>query len=243
MTMKKLYERLCLSLALLLMVISVSLAQERVVSGIVSDDQGTTMPGVNVLVKGTPTGTVTDAQGSFSISVPPNASLLFSFVGFKTSEVPVGERTKIDVVLESDLTSLDEIVVIGYGTQKRSDLTGAVGSVDEDQLKERPSASLNQGLSGKVAGVQVNTNSGRPGGRANVRIRGFSSINSSNNPLYVIDGVQMPQGTKDQFSSAIDYINPNDVVSMEVLKDASSTAIYGARGANGVILITTKRGK
>jgi len=217
--MKKLYERLSLSLALLLMIISVGLAQERVVTGTVTDDQGAGMPGVNVLVKGTPQGTVTDAQGTFSISAPANAVLLFSFVGFKTTEMPVGEQTKIDIKLVPDLTALDEIVVIGYGTAKRSDLTGAVGSVDEDQLKERPAASLNQALSGKVAGVQVNTNSGRPGGRANVRIRGFSSINSSNNPLYVIDGVQMPQGTKDQFSSAIDYINPNDVVSMEVLKD------------------------
>ncbi|HTF18243.1 MAG TPA: TonB-dependent receptor [Chryseolinea sp.] len=241
--MKKLYERLSLSLALLLMVISVGLAQERVVTGTVNDGEGAGMPGVNVLVKGTPTGTVTDAQGKFSIAAPAGSTLLFSFVGFKTTEKPVGDQTTLDIVLESDLTALDEIVVIGYGTQRRSDLTGAVGSVDEDQLKERPAASLNQGLSGKVAGVQVNTNSGRPGGRANVRIRGFSSINSSNNPLYVIDGVQMPQGTKDQFSSAIDYINPNDVVSMEVLKDASSTAIYGARGANGVILITTRRGK
>jgi TonB-linked SusC/RagA family outer membrane protein len=243
MMMKKLYERLSLSLALVLMIISVGLAQERVVTGTVTDDQGATMPGVNVLVKGTPQGTVTDAQGSFTISAAANATLVFTFVGFKTTEMPVGDRTTIDIVLASDLTALEEIVVIGYGTQKRSDLTGAVGSVSEDKLKERPTSSLNQALSGKIAGVQVNNNSGRPGGRSNVRIRGFSSINSSNNPLYVVDGIQLPQGTKDQFSNAIDYINPNDVISMEVLKDASSTAIYGARGANGVILITTRRGK
>ncbi len=243
MMMKKLYKRLGLSLALLLMIISVGLAQERVVTGTVTDDQGAGMPGVNVLVKGTPQGTVTDAQGSFTISAPGNATLVFTFVGFKTTEMPVGDRTKIDIALASDLTALEEVVVIGYGTQKRSDLTGAVGSVSEDKLKERPTSSLNQALSGKIAGVQVNNNSGRPGGRSNVRIRGFSSINSSNNPLYVVDGIQLPQGTKDQFSNAIDYINPNDVISMEVLKDASSTAIYGARGANGVILITTRRGK
>ena len=243
MMMKKLYKRLSLSLALVLMIISVGLAQERVVTGTVTDDQGAGMPGVNVLVKGTPQGTVTDAQGSFTISAPANATLVFTFVGFKTTEMPVGDRTKIDIALASDLTALEEVVVIGYGTQKRSDLTGAVGSVSEDKLKERPTSSLNQALSGKIAGVQVNNNSGRPGGRSNVRIRGFSSINSSNNPLYVVDGIQLPQGTKDQFSNAIDYINPNDVISMEVLKDASSTAIYGARGANGVILITTRRGK
>lgn len=227
----------------MLMIISVGLAQERVVTGTVTDDQGAKMPGVNVIVKGTTQGSVTDAQGSFTLSAPADATLVFTFVGFKTREMPVGDRTQIDLAMESDLTSLEEVVVIGYGTQKRSDLTGAVGSVSEDKLKERPASSLNQALSGKVPGVQVNNNSGRPGGRSNVRIRGFSSINSSNNPLYVVDGIQLPQGTKDQFSNAIDYINPNDVVSIEVLKDASSTAIYGARGANGVILITTRRGK
>jgi TonB-dependent SusC/RagA subfamily outer membrane receptor len=166
-----------------------------------------------------------------------------SFIGFKVQEIPVNNRTTIDVAMEEDVTSLNEVVVIGYGTQKRSDLTGAVGSVNEERLKERPATSLNQALAGKLAGVQVNTNSGRPGGKTNVRIRGFSSINSSNNPLYVVDGVQLPQGNQDQFSQSIDYLNPNDVVSIEVLKDASSTAIYGARGANGVILITTKRGR
>ena len=145
--------------------------------------------------------------------------------------------------MQPDVRALDEVVVIGYGTQKRSDLTGAVGSVNVAQLNQRPATSLNQALTGRLPGVQVNTNSGRPGGRANVRIRGFSSINSSNNPLYVVDGVQLPMGNQAQASQAIDYINPNDIVSVEVLKDASSTAIYGARGANGVILITTKRGK
>jgi TonB-linked SusC/RagA family outer membrane protein len=244
MIMKKPYKRLSLSLAwLLLMFASVTLAQERVVTGTVVDETGAGMPGVNVLVKGTPQGTVTSAQGTYSISVPSGATLVFTFVGYKTTEVPVGDRTTIDLALEQDLTSLDEVVVIGYGTQKRSDLTGAVGSVSADKLQERPATSLNQALSGKIAGVQVNTNSGRPGGKSNVRIRGFSSINSSNNPLYVVDGVQLPQGNQDQFSQSIDYLNPNDVVSVEVLKDASSTAIYGARGANGVILITTKRGK
>ncbi|HZB12231.1 MAG TPA: TonB-dependent receptor plug domain-containing protein, partial [Chryseolinea sp.] len=225
------------------MLTSAVLAQENVVTGTVIDETGAGMPGVNVLVKGTPTGTVTDAQGSFSINVPSNATLVFTFVGYKTSEVPVGDRTTFNVTLQEDLTSLDEVIVIGYGTARRSDVTGAVGSVSADKLQERPATSLNQGLAGKIAGVQVNTNSGRPGGRSNVRIRGFSSINSSNNPLYVVDGVQLPQGNQDQFSQAIDYINPNDIVSVEVLKDASSTAIYGARGANGVILVTTKRGQ
>ena len=216
-----------------------------VVSGTVTtaSDQGG-LPGVNVLVKGTTQGTVTDVEGNYSIEVPSNDDILvFSSIGFISQEVPVEGRSVIDVALQEDVQSLEEIVVIGYGTQKKSDLTGAVGSVNVEELQERPAASLNQQLAGRVPGVQVNVNSGRPGGRTNVRIRGFSSINSTNNPLYVVDGVQLPMDNQAQFSQAIDYINPNDIVSVEVLKDASSTAIYGARGANGVILITTKKGQ
>lgn len=232
----------CLTLFFLL---SASAFAQTVSGRVTTAADGSPLPGVSILVKGTTNGTTTDSDGRFSLNVPDAATsiLTLSFIGFKAQEVQVNNRTAINVTMEEDVTTFDEIVVIGYGTQKRSDLTGAVGSVGEERLKERPSTSLNQALSGKLAGVQVNTNSGRPGGKANVRIRGFSSINSSNNPLYVVDGVQLPQGNQDQFSQAIDYINPNDVVSIEVLKDASSTAIYGARGANGVILITTKRGK
>lgn len=215
----------------------------RDVTGTVTDDKGEALPGVNVTVKGTQNGTLTSASGTYSLDVPNDATLIFSFVGFVTQEISVGNRTKIDVKLVSDNQSLEELVVIGYGTAKKSDLTGAVGSVKEDQLREMPAPSLNQSLQGRITGVQVNVNSGRPGGRSNVRIRGFSSINSSNNPLYVVDGVMLPQGNQNQGSQAIDFINPNDIVSVEVLKDASSTAIYGARGANGVILITTKKGK
>lgn len=221
-------------------------AMAQTVSGrVTSGTDGSPLPGVSVLIKGTTSGTTTDADGRYSLNVPDlqNSILTLSFIGFKPQEIQLNNRTTLDVAMVEDVTLFDEIVVIGYGTQKRSDLTGAVGSVGEERLRERPATSLNQALSGKVAGVQVNTNSGRPGGRTNVRVRGFSSINSSNNPLYVVDGVQLPQGNQDQFSQSIDYLNPNDVVSIEVLKDASSTAIYGARGANGVILITTKRGK
>jgi TonB-linked SusC/RagA family outer membrane protein len=199
--------------------------------------------GVSVKVKGSNTGVSTDVNGDFSLNAPENGTLVITYIGYETIEVPVNGRATINIPLLTSNTSLNEVVVIGYGSQRRSDLTGAVGSVSEAKLKERPASSLNQALSGKVSGVQVNTNSGRPGGRTNVRIRGFSSINSSNNPLYVIDGVMLPIGNQVQASQAIDYINPNDVVSVEVLKDASSTAIYGARGANGVILITTKRGQ
>jgi TonB-linked SusC/RagA family outer membrane protein len=225
--------------------ISTVKSADRTIKGKVTDkENGEGLPGVNVLVKGTNVGTTTDGAGNYTLDVPnDNAVLVFSFVGYLTQEANVGNRTQLNIEIQSDTKALSEIVVIGYGTAKKSDLTGSVGSVKEAELRERPAPSLNQALQGKVSGVQVNVNSGRPGGRANVRIRGFSSINSSNNPLYVVDGVMLPQGNQNQQSQAIDFINPNDIVSVEVLKDASSTAIYGARGANGVILITTKKGK
>ena len=197
-----------------------------------------------MLVKGTAQGTVTDVEGNYNINVPNDDDILvFSSIGFLQQEIPVNGQATINITLEEDIQSLDEIVVIGYGTQKKSDLTGSVGSVSAEKLEERAVPSLNQAIAGRIPGVQVNVNSGRPGGKTNVRIRGFSSINSSNNPLYVVDGVQLPVVNQAQRSSAIDYINPNDIESVEVLKDASSTAIYGSRGANGVILITTKKGK
>ncbi len=214
------------------------------VSGRVSDEANNPMPGVNVVVKGTTQGTITDADGNYRVSVPDeNSVLVFSFIGYREQEVTVGSQSTINVTLQPDVKALEEVVVIGYGTQKKSDLTGSVGTVKAEQLQERPAASLNQSLAGRVTGVWINTNSGRPGGQTNVRIRGFSSINTSNNPLYVIDGVIMPVGTQTEKSNSIDFINPADIASVEVLKDASATAIYGARGANGVILITTKRGR
>lgn len=238
-------NRRLLSFVVLFFLVSAAAVAQTVSGRVTSSTDGMPLPGVSVLIKGSTSGTTTDADGRYSLNVSDfqNTILTFSFIGFKSQEIPLNNRTVVDVVMEEDVTLFDEVVVIGYGTQKRSDLTGAVGSVSDERLQERPAPSLNQALSGKIPGVQVNTNSGRPGGKANVRIRGFSSINSSNNPLYVVDGVQLPQGNQDQFSQSIDYINPNDVVSVEVLKDASSTAIYGARGANGVILITTKRGQ
>ncbi|QJW92326.1 TonB-dependent receptor [Spirosoma taeanense] len=217
---------------------------DRTLTGRVTDEKNEGLPGVSIVVKGTTRGTVTDADGRYRLDVPESGvTLVFSFVGYLPQEVTVGNQASINVSMKADDKTLDEIVVIGYGTTRKSDLTGAVSGVKEAELLERPAPSLNQQLSGRLPGVQVNTNSGRPGGRTTVRIRGFSSINSSNNPLYVVDGVMLPQGTGDQFSNAIDYINPNDIVNVEVLKDASSTAIYGARGANGVILITTRKGK
>ena len=217
---------------------------DRTISGRVTDEKNEALPGVSIVLKGTSRGTVSDANGNYRFDVPETgATLVFSFVGYVAQEVAIGGRTSVSVTLLADDKVLNEVVVVGYGTVRKSDLTGSVASVKADLLQERPASSLNQGLAGRLAGVQVNNNSGRPGGRTTVRIRGFSSINSSNNPLYVVDGVILPQGNQNQFSNAIDYINPNDIVSVEVLKDASSTAIYGARGANGVILVTTKKGK
>ena len=213
------------------------------ISGKVTDESGEGLPGVSVLVKGTTSGTVTDASGGYTLNVPDNSSVLvFSYVGFLTQEIAVGNRTSVNIVLKQDLKTLEEVVVVGYGTVKKSDLTGAVGTVKAEVLQERPASSLNQGLSGRVTGVNVSSNSGRPGGRANIRIRGASSISVSNNPLYVIDGVILNAVDLQNGSTPIDYLNPNDIESIEVLKDASSTAIYGARGANGVIMVTTKRG-
>jgi TonB-linked SusC/RagA family outer membrane protein len=218
-------------------------AVDKAVTGKVTDEKGSGLPGVSVVVKGTQRGTSTNGEGDFQLDVPDEkAILVFSFVGYKTQEVTVGEQSKVNLELAPDENSLDEIVVVGYGAVRKSDLTGAVGTVKAEALQERPASSLNQGLSGRVTGVNVSSNSGRPGGRANIRIRGASSLSVSNNPLYVIDGVILNAVDLQNGSTPIDYINPNDIASIEVLKDASSTAIYGARGANGVILVTTKRG-
>ena len=222
----------------------VSIAQVRTVTGRVTDQRDNKpLEGASVQIKGTSTGTTTDENGNYTIAVPgPETVLVITYTGLGTREITVGNQSTVNVEFTPSTTSLDEVVVIGYGTRRKSDLTGAVGSVRGAQLQERAAPSLNQALAGRIPGVQVNVNSGRPGGQTNVRIRGFSSINTSNNPLYIVDGVQLPQGTQNENSNAIDYINPNDIASVEVLKDASATAIYGARGANGVIIITTKRG-
>ncbi|RFZ90911.1 SusC/RagA family TonB-linked outer membrane protein [Mucilaginibacter conchicola] len=204
------------------------------ITGTVSDAKGP-LPGVNVKLKGTDIGTTTDVNGKFKLSVPDaNGTLVFSFLGFTTKEVAIGGQTTLNVTMAEESKSLQEVVVVGYGTQKRVDLTGAVGSVSSKTLQERPQTNLEQELAGKIAGVNVSTNSGRPGGNTSVRIRGYASLNTNGNPLYVVDGVVWTEGGNS--------INPNDVESIDVLKDASSTAIYGTRGANGVILVTTKRG-
>jgi TonB-linked SusC/RagA family outer membrane protein len=204
------------------------------VQGTVTDAKGP-LPGVNVKVKNTTIGTVTDANGKYVLNdIDGGATLVFTFVGYNTQEVPISNRETVDVKMVESQRALNEVVVVGYGTSKRVDLTGSVGSVNEKQLQERPAINLEQELAGKIAGVNVSTNSGAPGGETKIRIRGYTSINTSTDPLYVVDGVVWTEGGSS--------INPNDVASIDVLKDASSTAIYGTRGANGVILVTTKRG-
>jgi len=235
--------RLCLLSFLALFITSHTFSQSRSISGKVTDAKdGLPLPGVSVQIKGESVGSTTDMNGSFTINVTPGATLVFSHTGYDGFQLKVGNEETLNVQLQLSKGSMSEVVVIGYGTVKKKDLTGSVGSVKASQLQERPAASVNEALSGRIAGVQVTTNSGRPGGATRIRIRGFSSINSSNNPLYVVDGVYIPIGNQTLNSNSIDYINPNDIASVEVLKDASGTAIYGARGANGVVLITTKRG-
>ncbi|SFC10980.1 TonB-linked outer membrane protein, SusC/RagA family [Flagellimonas taeanensis] len=223
-----------------------SLVAQAQVSGTVTDNTGLPMIGATVLVKGTTQGTVTDFDGKYSIQAGPADVLVFSFVGFLKTERTVGDQTVVDVVLEVDSQQLDEVVLVGYGTQKKSDLSGSVASIKEDEIKSFPVASAEQTLQGKVSGVQIIQSNAAPGGAATVRIRGGNSVLGSSEPLYVIDGYPVSTTGSDaggvQPPSILSSINPEDITSIEVLKDASATAIYGARGANGVIIISTKRG-
>ncbi len=225
------------------------------VLGVITDDEtGETLIGVNVFEMGKGNGTVSDFDGSYSISVEKGSVLAFSYTGYLTKEVKIVDGGRYDIILENNAAQLEEVVVVGYGTQKRSDLTGSLSSVSSEDLKALPSTGLDQALQGRAAGVLVTQNSGAPGGAVSIRIRGIGSTLSAE-PLYVIDGVPVVndnQGTSANFSeldgggqntNALNTINPNDIESIEILKDASATAIYGSRGANGVVLITTKRGK
>ncbi len=215
-------------------VISQQPQQKREISGSVKDTKGLPLPGVSVVVKGTTTGTVTDNDGKFSFTVPADAkTLIFSFVGMKTQEIVIGNNTTISVILVEETVDLDEVVAIGYGTVKKQNLTGSVSKIKSEALEGRAITTLGEAFAGQLAGVKAQQTSGKPGAELNIKIRGTSTINASNAPLYVIDGI--PSDMKD--------LNPNDIASIEVLKDASSAAIYGARGAAGVVLITTKSGK
>jgi len=208
-------------------------AQQLVVTGIVKSG-GELVPGVTVLEKGTSNGTVTNSEGQFSISVNPDATLLFSFIGMAPKEVKVNSQTSLDVTLETDATQLGEVVVVGYGEVERKDLTTSVSSISSKQLKDIPINSAAQALAGRLAGVQVVAAEGTPNAQVQIRVRGGGSITQDNTPLYIVDGAQV--------ENALSILSPQDIASIDVLKDASATAIYGARGANGVVIITTKGG-
>jgi TonB-linked SusC/RagA family outer membrane protein len=221
------------------------MAQRTVTGSVTAEDDGSPVPGVNVLVKGTGTGTVTDIEGNYQINVPDQGGILvFSFIGLTTEEVEVGNQSVINLAMVADLYQLSEVVVIGYGTEDRKNLTASVSTIKGDKIADFVTPSVEQQLAGRAAGVQVTTVSGLIGVPPRVRIRGTNSISSGAEPLYVIDGVPMTTGDQG-YSTAVNPlgdINPADIESIDVLKDGSATAIYGSRGANGVILITTKRG-
>jgi len=220
---------------LLLLLSATAFSQTMTVSGVITDQTGETMPGVNVQVKGTGTGVVADLNGAYRINVPnQNAVLVFSYIGYTSEEIPVGNRTTINVVLSEDSQLIEEVVVIGYGVVRKSDLTGSVASVSDKQFQDQPMARLDEAINGRVPGVIVTLNSGAPDQNITVRIRGANSIYGGNSPLYVVDGIPN--------TNLFNNLDANDIQSIEILKDASATAIYGSRGANGVVLVTTKRG-
>ena len=231
----------------LFLVNAMAFAQGRVVTGTVTSlEDGMGVPGATVLVKGTTIGTATDIDGKYSINIPAGSNVLvFTFVGLTSQEVNIGNRSTINVALESDVTALSEVIVTGYGTQPKREVTGAVSSVKGDAIQNLPLQSFDRALQGRASGVQVRSSNGLPGGAVNIRIRGVGSVNAGNEPLFIVDGVQLNNQSNASFtqSNPLAFLNPNDIESMEILKDAASAAIYGSQAANGVVIITTKKGK
>ena len=219
------------------------LAQTVSVTGMVKDASGEPIIGASVVEAGTTNGIVTDLDGNFKLNVSAKGSLKISFIGYQTQTIPVAGKKQFDITLKEDAKVLDEVVVVGYGQMKRSDLTGSVVSVNDEAIKKSVVTSVDQVLQGRAAGVQVQANSGMPGGSSSIRIRGINSLNASNEPIFVIDGVIIDGSTGSGSDNALASINPSDIVSMDVLKDASATAIYGSRGANGVVMVTTRQAK
>jgi TonB-linked SusC/RagA family outer membrane protein len=258
MIMNKIYRSLCFaSVFLFLIGLTTAYGQSRAVSGKITDASGGSLPGVNVVIKGTTTGTSTDADGRYTIEVSDGSVLNFSFIGYEPQEFSVANQTVINVVLAEDIKTLQEVVVIGYGEVKKSDLTGSVASVKGETLNQSITTGIDQALIGRVSGITATQMSGQPGGSVSIKIRGTSSINGDTEPLYVVDGVPVTGNNANVYQmglgavgggakttySPLSTINPNDIESVEILKDASATAIYGNRGTNGVVIITTKRGK
>ncbi|WP_080054207.1 SusC/RagA family TonB-linked outer membrane protein [Spirosoma aerolatum] len=216
---------------------------DRTVTGKTTDEKGEELPGVSVIIKGTQRGTTSDNNGNYSLKVPDgNPTLIFSFVGYIPQEVVLGNQSIVNVALLTDNRALKEVVVVGYGTQQAKDVTGAVATLNQSAIKDLPVSSLDQKMIGQVAGVQIQQVSGAPGAGTSIRIRGSGSLGAGNEPLYVVDGMPYSSGLNQNLNPLV-FINPNDIESITILKDASSTAIYGSRGANGVVMITTKQGQ
>ena len=208
-------------------------AQLNPVKGMVTDEQGLGIPGVNILIKGSTNGTISDLDGNYTLTPSPSDILVFSFIGYISQEITVGNRTVINVNLKQQTLDVDEVIVVGYGVQKKSLSTAAISSVKSEELKTSPASRADQAIQGKTAGISILSNSGSPGSGSQIRIRGVNS-NGDSNPLFIVDGMK---------TGDINNIDPSDIASMEILKDAASAAIYGTEGANGVIIITTKMGK
>lgn len=235
--MRKNLLKLYLFLTFLLLCVSPFrlVAQENQIKGIVSEVRGERLAGVNVVVKGTTRGTVTDLNGEYSLEAKKGETLVFSFIGYDSKEIVVGNLSTIHVSLDESALALQEVVAIGYGKLKSSQVTSSITKVSSEDLEDRPVTRVDQAIQGKIAGVYVQETSGAPGKSLNVKVRGTGSINYGASPLYVVDGFPI--------SGDLNSISPSDIESIEVLKDAASAAIYGSRGANGVVLITTKSGR
>ncbi|HLT33415.1 MAG TPA: TonB-dependent receptor plug domain-containing protein, partial [Aquaticitalea sp.] len=225
-------------------------SQDKSIKGTIVDEQGAPLVGATVIIKGTSIGVTTDFDGNFELKVPMDTTtLVVSYLGFVTQEIDIVGKTTLDIKMLADNLALSEVVVIGYGTERKALLTGAVTAIKSEQVDDLPVSGVDGILQGQAAGVQVSQNSGTPGGEMSVRIRGLSSISGSSQPLYIIDGIPVTTGDYGQIgysgqgASALTDLNPSDIESISILKDASSTAIYGARASNGIVLITTKRGK
>lgn len=242
-----------LFLMMFIVLVTTAGAQTMQVTGTVKNEAGEALPGVTIVLKGSTQGTITDFNGAFSISAPSDGVLAFSFIGFQKQEVTISGKSSLSIVLIEDTKDIDEVVVIGYGTVRKSDLTGSVTSVKADDLNPGANASVEQALQGRVAGVQISQKSNEPGGGLSISIRGSGSIQAGNDPLYVVDGIIVNNGSvagtggvgftgNNNPRNPLNSLNPSDIESLEVLKDASATAIYGSRGSNGVVIITTKKG-
>ncbi|MCK7537455.1 MAG: TonB-dependent receptor plug domain-containing protein [Marinilabiliales bacterium] len=232
------------------LLVNAGMAQTRVTGTVTASEDGSPIPYAVVLLKGSRgVGTNTDADGKYTLGdLPANAVLIFSYVGYKTQEITVAGRSVLNVEMETDALALDEVIVVAYGTSTRGTFTGAASVVKADAIRDVPTLSFENAMGGKIAGLQITTLSGQAGSSSSIRVRGLGSMNASNEPLYVVDGVPVISGNVSQMgnyttSNVMNTINPNDIESITVLKDAAASALYGSRAANGVIVITTKKGK